>query len=48
MVAQIGGAFVAALILRATLPKGVPNIDPGLTTLAPGVSSAPDWRSSSC
>ena len=37
MLAQIAGAFVAALILRATLPKGVPNIDPGLTTLAPGV-----------
>ncbi|HET8804998.1 MAG TPA: aquaporin, partial [Gaiellales bacterium] len=37
-VAQLAAAVVAALAVRATLPKGVPNIDPGLTKLAPGVS----------
>jgi aquaporin TIP len=38
-VAQIAAAFVAALILRLTLPSGVSNIDGGLTTLGHGVGN---------
>jgi len=38
-IAQIGAAFVAALILRLTLPNGVSNINGGLTRLAPGVGN---------
>src|SRR6478736_2778409 len=41
-VAQLGAAVLGALAVRATLPDHVPNINPGLTVLAPGVS----WRSS--
>ena len=37
-IAQLAAAVVAALAVRATLPSNVPNIDPGLTKLAPGVS----------
>src|SRR6478736_472298 len=37
-VAQLGAAVLGALAVRATLPDHVPNINPGLTVLAPGVS----------
>ena len=37
-VAQLGAAVLGALAVRATLPDNVPNINPGLTVLAPGVS----------
>jgi aquaporin Z len=37
-VAQLGAAVLGALAVRATLPNNVPNIKPGLTVLAPGVS----------
>ena len=37
-VAQLGAAVLGALAVRATLPNNVPNINPGLTVLAPGVS----------
>ena len=37
-VAQLGAAVLGALAVRATLPNHVPNINPGLTVLAPGVS----------
>jgi len=36
-VAQLGAAVLGALAVRATLPDNVPNINPGLTVLAPGV-----------
>jgi aquaporin TIP len=39
-VAQLGAAALGALAVRATLPDNVPNINPGLTVLAPGVSVA--------
>jgi aquaporin TIP len=39
-VAQLGAAVLGALAVRATLPDNVPNINPGLTVLAPGVSVA--------
>jgi aquaporin TIP len=39
-VAQLGAAGLGALAVRATLPDSVPNITPGLTVLAPGVSVA--------
>ena len=39
VIAQIGAAFLAGLLLRMTLPSGVSNINGGLTTLAPGVSN---------
>jgi aquaporin TIP len=39
-VAQLGAAVLGALAVRATLPDSVPNINPGLTVLAPGVSVA--------
>jgi len=37
-VAQLAAAVLGALAVRATLPDSVPNIKPGLTVLAPGVS----------
>jgi aquaporin Z len=37
-VAQLAAAVLGALAVRATLPDNVPNINPGLTVLAPGVS----------
>jgi aquaporin TIP len=39
-VAQLGAAVLGALAVRATLPNNVPNINPGLTVLTPGVSVA--------
>ena len=39
-VAQLGAAVLGALAVRATLPDNVPNINAGLTVLAPGVSVA--------
>ena len=39
VIAQIGAAFLAGLLLRMTLPSGVSSINGGLTTLAPGVSN---------
>jgi aquaporin TIP len=39
-VAQLGAAVLGALAVRATLADNVPNINAGLTVLAPGVSVA--------
>lgn len=39
-VAQLAAAVLGALAVRATLPDNVPNINAGLTVLAPGVSVA--------